>query len=330
MRVSLPVLKWCQNPRFEIYFAPKHRIQEFKKLIPLSFVIVSIDFSVMFWYCDGGSFTGDRVEPAVSSNGKQVWFRGRRNLDAMLHYLRDQHNLGDATEVLLSGGSAGGLSAYIHADYIRAGFGPQVKFRAAPVSGFFLDHDTVRGTADYPTKMRGVYEMMNSSHGVNQRCLEAMAPDDWRCMFAQYSCAHTDTPVFPLNSAVDAYQMGAILQVPGTCAGLNASTAKDFSNCNTSELASIIRYEGDFVRAIQSSVAYSKAGNGGFVESCMEHCAAQGASWNTISQHNVTMQQAVSAWWDADDGAPASDHWHLPCTLHAAPPGECNPTCAAK
>ena len=72
-----------------------------------------------------------------------------------------------------------------------------------------------------------------------------------------------------------------------------------------------------------------RPGNGGFIESCMEHCAAQGGGWNVISQRNVTMQQAVSAWWDAGAGAPASDHWHLPCTLHSSPPGECNPTCTS-
>jgi hypothetical protein len=106
------------------------------------------DFShfnrVILWYCDGGSFTGDRDEP-VDFNGTKLWYRGKRNLDAMLRYLRRDHKLGAATEVLLSGGSAGGLSAYIHADYIRSTFASSVKFRASPVSGFFLMHDNVSG-----------------------------------------------------------------------------------------------------------------------------------------------------------------------------------------
>ena len=46
---------------------------------------------VMFWYCDGGSFTGDRTDPATTADGRKVWFRGRRNLDAMLGFLRDEH-----------------------------------------------------------------------------------------------------------------------------------------------------------------------------------------------------------------------------------------------
>jgi hypothetical protein len=48
-----------------------------------------------------------------------LYYRGKRNLDAILLYLRTHHNLGAATEVLLSGGSAGGLTAYLHADVLK-------------------------------------------------------------------------------------------------------------------------------------------------------------------------------------------------------------------
>jgi hypothetical protein len=84
-------------------------------------------------YCDGGSFSGDRTE-SIIVNGTQLFFRGRRILDAVLDYLKESHGLASATEVLLSGGSAGGLSTFLHADYVRSQFGQEVKFGAAPVS----------------------------------------------------------------------------------------------------------------------------------------------------------------------------------------------------
>ena len=61
------------------------------------------------------------------------------------------------------------------------------------------------------------------------------------------------------------------------------------------------------------------------MESCLEHCAAQGSRANDIKQGNTSMMDALAAWWDAPEDAPAS--WHLPCTLHSSSPGECNPTC---
>ena len=45
---------------------------------------------VVLWYCDGGSFSGDRAEPQVV-DGTNVWYRGKRNLDAMLAFLKQGH-----------------------------------------------------------------------------------------------------------------------------------------------------------------------------------------------------------------------------------------------
>ena len=127
-------------------------------------------------------------------DGKLLFFRGKRILDAVLDFLKLNHGLGAATEVLLSGGSAGGLSTFLHADYVRSHFSPEVKFGAAPVSGFFLLHDTVQGANQYPANMEYVYRMMNSSGGVNQRCRVAQAaaaPDEaWKCIFANFSYRH--------------------------------------------------------------------------------------------------------------------------------------------
>ena len=51
--------------------------------------------------------------------------------------------------MLLSGGSAGGLAAFLHADYVRSRFKDTVKFKAAPISGFFLNHATQAGQPLY-------------------------------------------------------------------------------------------------------------------------------------------------------------------------------------
>lgn len=66
--------------------------------------------------CDGASFSGDKTEPYVhAATNQTLYFRGKRVLDAMLDTLLTEHSLNTAEEVLLSGGSAGGLSTYLHA-----------------------------------------------------------------------------------------------------------------------------------------------------------------------------------------------------------------------
>ena len=185
---------------------------------------------VMLWYCDGGSFSGNNNDPVPvidpkTNATKHIFYRGKRNLDAMLMYLRQRHNLNAATHVLLSGGSAGALAAYLHADYVHSTFSTStslIKFKVAPVSGFFLNHATMQHTNIFPSHSRHVFHMMNSTQGVNQQCIAAMKnssppKDPSNCFFANYSYAYINSSIFVLNSAVDAYQMKDIFQIPSKC-----------------------------------------------------------------------------------------------------------------
>ena len=294
---------------------------------------------VELWYCDGGSFTGDRTEPLVV-NGTTLYFRGKRILDALLAFLKLNHGLSKATEVLLSGGSAGGLSAFLHADYVRSHFGPEVKFGVAPVSGFFLMHDNVQGINAYPARMQYVYNMMNSSGGVNQRCRAAQAPGDaWRCIFANYSYAHTQVPVFPLQSSVDKWQMGAIFAMEKAgnpdCTRSTAlidGSERQLAKCTELQRHAVAQYQRDFLFDLKASEAFARPGNGGYIESCIEHVAGQTRAYNTYRSpaSGLTMQQALTAWWDSGFKEPAAKHWQLPCMLHTGGDfGQCNPSCTA-
>ena len=57
-------------------------------------------------YCDGSSFSGHR-NGTVDVRGQPLYFRGRENLRAVISTLMSDYGLSDATEVILSGGSAG-------------------------------------------------------------------------------------------------------------------------------------------------------------------------------------------------------------------------------
>lgn len=105
----------------------------------------SFFFVLVVWvHCaDGGSFSGNRAAP-VPYKGKLLHYKGLRNLDATLDYAFKQLGLGDATEMVVTGGSAGGLSTFLHVDRVaarmRAGAPGCKRTTAAPVVGYFLDH----------------------------------------------------------------------------------------------------------------------------------------------------------------------------------------------
>ena len=99
--------------------------------------------SVDLLYLDGASFSGYRTKPwPVPGTNKSLWFRGIKNLDATLDWLFEHGKLGDATEVLLKGESAGGLSTFLHADRVggrlKSGSPKLGTYRASPMVGYFL------------------------------------------------------------------------------------------------------------------------------------------------------------------------------------------------
>ena len=72
-----------------------------------------------------------------------------------------------------------------------------------------------------------------------------------------------------------------------------------------------------------------RPGEGGFVETCYEHVAAQGAHFDRYALRGVVERDALGKWWDAPATAAASEHWYLPCKLSEAAPHQCMPTCGA-
>ena len=216
---------------------------------------------VVLWYCDGASFSGDA--DAVNHKTKTpLYFRGKRILDAMLDVLKADHGLDKAEEVLMSGGSAGGLAAYLHTDYVASQLPLSVKkFKSSPVSGFFLLHDDATGTPLYPNEMKYVFNMQNSTGGVNAKCIASLPQaEQWRCIFANYSYAHIEAPIFPLNSAIDAWQMGNIWK--GDSSG--QCTRAGFKTCSASEIADLNSYMATFIADMKRTRTFSKPGNGAY------------------------------------------------------------------
>ena len=196
-------------------------------------------------YCDGASFSGFRPQPwPVAGPGRApspnnitaLTFRGLRNLDSALDYLTTR-GLSNASELVVTGGSAGGLSTFLHADRVAAR-APRAKVRALPVVGYFLDHPEMgmrMGMAEtetgggggapdhrYRSSMDYVRRMQNVTAGpagaLSAACVAAYPSDEpWRCFMSPFMQAFVQTPFFMLNSKFDAWQLGCILDVGCMC-----------------------------------------------------------------------------------------------------------------
>ena len=168
--------------------------------------------AVFIHYCDGASFGSNRVQPIVVQNkttgeAAHMWMRGRSNFDAVIHDLLLNNNMSKATEVILSGGSAGGLAVYYNLDHLAKDLLPSTVQRVTgfPDAGFFMDAD------NYVKDFQGADPVWNitGSSGTNKNCLKAYSDNEkWKCLLAPFILEHIETPIYIMNSAYDAWQLG--------------------------------------------------------------------------------------------------------------------------
>ena len=179
--------------------------------------------SVGLRYCDGGSFSSHLDAPLVVG-GTPLHLRGHDILAAAVGQLLSASpgggapSLAAATEVLVAGGSAGGLSVLLHVDYIAErirGANPGAAVAGVANDGFFIDGASIWGGRHFFTGVfQRVVEMGNISTPaqVNGACMAAKAPKDrWQCFMAEYALPHLATRVFILNSFQDEYQAVTML-----------------------------------------------------------------------------------------------------------------------
>lgn len=98
-------------------------------------------------YCDGGSMTGTRVDPAPPRNGSgPLYYRGHYNLIAQLDNMVETKSVNRFSEIILSGCSAGGMACYLKCDFVAQYFAKySVHVKCICDAGMFLDVPTVTG-----------------------------------------------------------------------------------------------------------------------------------------------------------------------------------------
>ena len=236
-------------------------------------------------YGDGASQLGDVAAPiTVTPGAPPIFFRGARVLRAMIEFLKAE-GLGGATEVVISGCSAGGLSTYAHADTWAAAL-PGARVVAMPDSGFFLNYEagSVPANETFPARMRWTFDNANVSGGglLPPACTAAHPGAEWLCMFAENLAPTLRTPTFALQSVHDTYQVAAILH----------AAANDTGAINA--FGALLRGK------LHQALLDGGGAHGGAVDACSHHCG--GTAWGGIGfagggGGGVTQGGAFEAWY---------------------------------
>ena len=244
--------------------------------------------SVFVRYCDGGSFTGDRAKP-LTVNKKRLYFRGRRILDSVLHELI-RRGIDQASEIILSGRSAGALTAIIHADNIRMRLRrvTNASFHVLSDAGFFVDVPSWNGDPIIRSIFRHIYSLHNSSKQLNRACTRAQKRNQkWRCFFPQYSIPFVTSKIFLLNPLYDLWQIAYLS---------NVSCVFNLTSCNSTELSHIMKFRDKTLHGLRSVLKSNSSGV--FADACFVHTqCVMNDLWTTITVDNVTMSQAFAEWY---------------------------------
>lgn len=282
--------------------------------------------SIHMNYCDGASFSGNN-ESVTTYQGTKLYSRGSRIREAVFEALAE--DLASATDVVISGCSAGGLATYLHTDQwcdaIHA-VNPSAKCVGMPDSGFFLDYqnpsvaptpppaaapadrralNTIPG--DYHRGLQWVYEFSNATAGINADCVAAHQSgehDAWKCMFAEHTSPFIHTPIFVLQSEYDAWQTGHVLAPDDDVNQLGINiTAR-----------------------LRANLFDVHPESGGFVDSCHHHCGA----WGSISIDGDLVAEAFQKWYSTLGTAGAKKVWAqmqtYPCEACCSPTAK--PVCS--
>ena len=257
-------------------------------------------------YCDGASFSGNNatvnIDPAT---GTALYFRGSRVRSAMQRDLFAK-GLANATDLVVSGCSAGGLATFLHTDQwcdALAAVSPGAKCVGMPDSGFFIDFQDPRAkptafgatntnAGNYHDGLKWVFELQNATGGVSADCIAAQPPaEQYRCMFAEHSAAHQHTPFFPLQSKYDSWQIHHVLYD-----GNRDPAAVNVLGANiTSRLLALVN---------------SSKGWGGFIDACKHHCVSEFGMWNNVRIDGDRVGDAMVKWYAGVDDPAAKKVWN--------------------
>ena len=249
-------------------------------------------------YCDGTSWSGNRTDP-VGVGNQTIYYRGRANMRALVAALRRDQGLDQATDIIMDGGSAGGLTVFLHADFFGSLLPSAASFAAIGDAGWF--RPSVALDKEGYTKL--VHAMVSNSEAISDEdCIREEGLSN--CFFAPVVFPHLSTKMFVLEGMYDSWQLRHILGFP--C----ATYGDKLSRCTLAQNASLESYGVHMrasIRLALTSTPHHQRSAGAFVSQCIIHVQSvfneNHDVWHgALTINGDTPHDVVSRWYFNTDG----------------------------
>jgi len=234
-------------------------------------------------------FFGGNNDTISYGDGHPLYFRGFKNRVAYVSDLTMHHGLSSATDVIVGGCSAGGVATHLQLDWWRDSLPKGSTVKGLPDSGFIMDYTSTAPGRNVHTIWIWLYKQMKFESDPD--CVAAHSEDPELCVFPPYAAPYVTTPMFPLQSQYDAWQLDNVLGTKDTNA---------------------VNQFGQALETTFKATVLKHSTNGCFLDSCVHHCG----SWNAIVIDNKDSGQALKDWYEGQNGQ------HI-----QGRPYPCNPCC---
>jgi hypothetical protein len=170
-------------------------------------------------YCSQDLHSGLRTSVSPATFG--YYFSGHLVFRAVLDALTRDSGLGAATEVILTGASAGGIGAWINANYLVGRVPPSARVTVAPVAGMYFfayPYAGVNHTGSELVDFReaawpGNVALWGSF--LDPACSAGLGTRAYACMLSNYSFPYQRAAAFVVESQTDQVQLEAHDWLPG-------------------------------------------------------------------------------------------------------------------
>jgi hypothetical protein len=259
-------------------------------------------------YCDGSSQTSDLDAP-LNVNGVSIHLRGRALLDAHMETLDELLNFtAVATEVLVSGTSAGGLSTHLHSSFFAARV-PSARTVSVPDAAWWWDtlaynSATARPILDSFTPAIIVWNATIRGSSADA-CFSAnpTAETRVRCWVQPYQHAFSTVPTFHVQSLYDTANLAY-------CYNIKCSLG---STCNAEETTAIQSFHLKLLSNIVTAEAPFGTRDGHFFTSCSQHEeSCRSSDWFGITIGGGTMNSTLTEWYLSSVGSPSTRRVDVP------------------
>lgn len=264
------------------------------------------DFALAwFSYCDGSSQTSNRDQPLLVNN-TPLFFRGRAILDAHLYELERKYQfLSEATEVIVSGTSAGGMSALLHTSFLRTQLRqPGARVVAVPDAGWWWDTPSLVDPTQRPfwASLTGAIgpglwnATLRGPSGV--ACLGSPPQGDPAlCYLQPWAYAFNDVPTFVVQSLVDPYNLQYCGDGPCRLQGNTPGT------CTPAQVGDTTAFSHRLGDSIVGAQARHGDRDAHFLTTCSVHeGTCRGFDWWGISIAGATMNASFTGWYTGGMG----------------------------